>query len=301
MYSSDGRKWETLQSVKVVLGPTPMVGLASTAANSRHRRMRMYTAATDVRADRQGRAVIPLGNDPQSGPILVNAHHKPVRRGATVFFHDYDDRYEGLCHAALWLTRPRVIRQFGWGEYNGLIERQWMALLAAVDRVWNDPVLTRFWRHGRLVVNPDYERATGVKHPFWDATDLDKQGRVGPWLALWKKQDRFHQLTVPINPPFEKWPQCWHVYFESRPWDDHSLIKVWAFAYELGSAPQREWLLFVQSPREDRTDVAVVVPGYGDVRVDVPRRGAFYHLEEGDRSPRSGGGDGADKVPEPVE
>jgi len=286
-YSLDGREWKALKTVVAALGPKPLVGLASTAANSRHSKMRLYTAAADVRSDGRGRAVIPLGDHPESGPTLVNAHHRPIRRGARVRFHDYLDRYEGLCHAALWLTRPRVIREFGWGDYNGVVERQWTTLLGAVDRVWNDPVLARFWRKGRLVVNPDYEAATGLKHPFWELTDIDKEGRVGPWLALWKKQDRFHQLTVPINPPFEKWPQRYEVASRSNPWaEEDSLIKVWAFAYELGEAPGREWLVFVQSPREDRKAVPIIVPGYGDVTVDAPRRGAFYHLEEGDRGGR---------------
>ena len=55
----------------------------------------------------------------------------------------------------------------------------------------------------------------------------------------------------------------------------------WAFAYELGQTPDREWLLYVQSPREDRKEVEVKVPGFGDTSVDVPRTGAFYHLREG--------------------
>ena len=52
-------------------------------------------------------------------------------------------------------------------------------------------------------------------------------------------------------------------------------------AYELGQTPDREWLLYVQSPREDRKAVEVKVPGFGETSVDVPRAGAFYHLREG--------------------
>ncbi len=44
---------------------------------------------------------------------------------------------------------------------------------------------------------------------------------------------------------------------------------------------RREWMLYVQSPREDRKAVEVKVPGFGDVAVDVTRSGAFYHLQEG--------------------
>ena len=278
-YSTDGTSWTTVEPVKVKLGKEPLAGLAVTCSNSPIRKLQVYSAAADVRADAEGKAVIPVGTL-QGGPILINAHFKPIAQGAKVYFHNYMERYEGLCNAALWLTRPRIIREFGWNDFNGQVVRQWQTLMRAVDRVWTDPVLTRFWRKGALVVNPDYEAATGLKHPLWLLTDLDKEGKVGPWLDLWKKQDRFYQLTVPINPPFAKWPQGQEV-GSTGPDEEQSLIKVWAFAYELGQTPDREWLLFVQSPREDRKSVEVKVPGFGGVSVDVPRTGAFYHLNEG--------------------
>jgi hypothetical protein len=281
-YSTDGVAWTTLEPVKVMLGKEPLAGLAVTSRNWPQMRLGFYSAAADVRADADGKAVIPVGTL-QGGPILINSHFKPIAQGVPVYFHNYLERYEGLCNTALWLSRPRIIREFAWGDFDGQVERQWQTLMRAVDRVWTDPVLTRFWRKGALVVNPDYEAATGVKHPFWELTDLDKGGRVGPWLELWKKQDRFYQLTVPVNPPFAKWPQGYLVAFKANPDDEHALIKVWAFAYELGTAPKREWLLYVQSPREDRKAVEVKVPGFGDVAVDVTRSGAFYHLQEGQK------------------
>ena len=284
-YSTDGKSWTTLAPTKVMLGKQPLAGLTVTTRESRGARLRVYTAAGDVLADAEGKAVIPLGTQTNSGPILINGHFAPITKGARVHFHDYQDRYEGLCNAALWLSRPRIIREFAWGDFDGQVDRQWQTLMQAVDRVWADPVLTRFWRKGALVVNPDYEAATGVKHPFFELTDIDKSGRVGPWLERWKKQDRFYQLTVPINPPFAKWPQGYQVAFHTRPFDEHALIKVWAFAYELGTASDREWLLYVQSPREDRNAVEVKVPGFGDVAVDVTRSGAFYHLREGQKEP----------------
>jgi hypothetical protein len=279
-YSTDGSSWTTLKPLKVMLGKQPLAGLAVTSSASRHGRFGVYSAAADVRADAEGKAVIPVGTL-KGGPILINSRYKPIAQGAKVYFHNYMERYEGLCNAALWLSRPRIIREFGWGDFDGQVVRQWKTLMRAVDRVWTDPVLTRFWRKGTLVVNPDYEAATGLKHPYWELTDLDKGGKVGPWLDLWKKQDRFYQLTVPINPPFAKWPQRYEVAFQANPDDENALIKVWAFAYELGQSPDREWMLYVQSPREDRKAVEVKVPGFGDVSVDVPRSGAFYHLQEG--------------------
>lgn len=284
-YSTDGQSWTTVAPAKVMLGSEPLAGLAVTTREFRGMRLRVYTAAGDVRADAEGTAVIPLGTQKHSGPILINGHFAPIAKGTPVYFHDYMERYEGLCNAALWLSRPRIIREFAWGDFNGQVDRQWQVLMRAVDRVWADPVLTRFWRKGALVVNPDYEAATGVKHPFWELTDIDKGGRVGPWLERWQKQDRFYQLTVPINPPFAKWPQRYEVAFYTRPFDEQALIKVWAFAYELGETPDREWLLYVQSPREDRKAVEVQVPGFGDVTVNVDRRGGFYHIRERQKEP----------------
>jgi hypothetical protein len=265
--------------VKVKLGKEPLAGVAVTSSNSSYPPLGVYSTAADVRADAEGKAVIPVGTL-RGGPIAITPHFKPIAKGANVYFHNYLERYEGLCNAALWLSRPRIVREFAWGDFDGQVDRQWQTLMRAVDRVWADPVLTRFWRKGALVVNPDYEAATGVKHPFWELTDLHK-GINTPWLDLWKKQDRFYQLTVPINPPFAKWPQRYEVAFQAMPYDEQALIKVWAFAYELGKAPQREWLLYVQSPREDRQAVEVKLPGFGDVAVDVTRSGAFYHLQEG--------------------
>jgi hypothetical protein len=278
-YSADGASWTTVAPVKVKLGKEPLAGVAVTSSNSSYPPLGVYSTAADVRADAEGKAVIPVGTL-RGGPIAITPHFKPIAKGANVYFHNYLERYEGLCNAALWLSRPRIVREFAWGDFDGQVDRQWQTLMRAVDRVWADPVLTRFWRKGALVVNPDYEAATGVKHPFWELTDLHK-GINTPWLDLWKKQDRFYQLTVPINPPFAKWPQRYEVAFQAMPYDEQALIKVWAFAYELGKAPQREWLLYVQSPREDRQAVEVKLPGFGDVAVDVTRSGAFYHLQEG--------------------
>ncbi len=259
--------------------------------------MRIYTAAGEVRADAAGRASIPLSVATyNNGAVLSNDHYDPVALGAAVFRHDYIPRYEGLCNLALWLTRPRVIREFAWGDYNRQIEVQWQALLRAVDRVWDDPVLARFWRQGLLVVNPDYEAATGFKHPLWELTDDDAYGRYGPWRDRWQQQDRFHQLTVAINPPFAGWPQRYEVANHTAPFSTQALIKVWAIAYQRGEAPQREWLLVTQSPRADRGAVSITVPGFGEVSVHVARRGSFYHLREGHPTPVPVGLDPVDLV-----
>ncbi len=276
----DQHEWQQLPGAKVDLGAQPLAGIAVTAWNHPDHRLRAFTVADNVVADDSGLATIPLARIDFTGPALVNDRHRPVGTGAEVYLHDYASRYEGLCHMALWLTRPRIIREFAWGDYDELIEAHWERLLRAVDAVWEEPVLTRFWRRGTLVVNPDYEATTGFKHPFWELTDHDQGKRHGPWLDRWQKQDRFHLLNVAVNPPFKSWPQRYEVAWHTSPSSDHARIRVWAIAYKLGTAPNREWLLIVQSPRKDRDRVEVEVPGYGKVEVAVPRTSAFYHLRE---------------------
>lgn len=105
---------------------------------------------------------------------------------------------------------------------------------------------------------------------------MDKE----PWKTLWAGEDRFFQLTVGINPPFKVWPKDNDV-SDTSPTNVSGRIKVWAIAYALRQAPDREWLLILQSPTENRKDVEVTVPGFGDVKVDVAQRGSFYHLKEG--------------------
>jgi hypothetical protein len=283
-WSEDRKGWHVIGSNlhgAVQLGERPLAGIAIAGWNNEDRPLRVYTAGATVTADASGRATIPLSVHDRSGPLTIDDRHGPIAAGATVSVLDYTPRYEGICTMALWLTRPRIIREFAWGDFDEQIEAQWQALLRSVDRIWADPDLTRFWRKGRLVVNPDFEAATGFKHPLWELTDLDPEKRHGPWLQRWQKQDRFHLLTTALNPDFKVWPQRYEVAFHTGPNSARGLIHVWAIAYELGTAPSREWLLITQSPREDRTDVEVTVPGFGKIRVDAERRGSFHLLREG--------------------
>ncbi len=286
-YAIDGKTWKPVGRTAdgVTLGKDTRAGLVAVAYNQPSMRLRMYSAAADVRADDKGVARIPLGTLPQAGPVAISERFPPIAPGAPVWFHNYMDRYEGLATYALWQTRPRILREFAWGEYNGVIEQQWQRCMRAVDGVWADPVLTRFWRLGTLVVNPEYEAATGHKHPMWELTDDDEGGRVGPWLGRWKKQDRFYQLSCPLNPPFKAWPQRYEVGYNTLPDSNNAVIKVWALAYVLGEAPKRQWLLLAQSPRQDRKAVQISIPGFGKTVVDVARSGSFYRLVEGQAKP----------------
>jgi len=58
--------------------------------------------------------------------------------------------------------------------------------------------------------------------------------------------------------------------------------KVWAFAIVKGEAPNREWLVYTQSPENDMSGVTVNIPEYGNVLVDSKVNGNFYVLMKGD-------------------
>ena len=65
-----------------------------------------------------------------------------------------------------------------------------------------------------------------------------------------------------------------------RPWQPTTNIPVFSMALVLGEGGSRRWLLCAHSPLEDRRRVEISVPDFGKAKVDVPRRGAFYVLEE---------------------
>ena len=60
-------------------------------------------------------------------------------------------------------------------------------------------------------------------------------------------------------------------------------IPVFSLALVRGEAGDRRWLVYAHSPLEDRRDVQITLPEFGEVNVDVPRAGRFYLVEERNR------------------
>jgi hypothetical protein len=164
------------------------------------------------------------------------------------------DRYAGFVQFGMWLLTPRAVREFRAytlprAEYG----KDFEALLAGVDRVWTDPVLTRFWRHGQLVANRAH------KHPY--QVDIPKQ---------WQGVDRWFQLDTSVDPP--------------RPWSLDTALPVFALARSIGEKGSREWLVYAHAPVKALKAVAIDLPEFGKVTVDVPPRGTFYLVKEIDGS-----------------
>ena len=162
-------------------------------------------------------------------------------------------RYKGYVRFGLWLTRPRILREFRLTSHDrALYLEYWDAVMEAVREVHEEPDLTRFWRNGRLVVNPAHpHQFDNNLYPGYTDADVDRN----------------FLLDASANPP--------------RPWLNTDTIEVWSLALVLGDAPDREWLLFTYAPLQAHDDVVVMVPGYGDITVDVPRgNGVFVQLAE---------------------
>lgn len=161
-------------------------------------------------------------------------------------------RYKGYVQFGMWLTRPRVVR-----EYRHFREPQedvgleyFQKLMESVDRIYKDSLLEKFWRKGNLVRNNSH------KHPY--------QSDVPPEYS---DTERWYLLDTNLDPP--------------RPWDLATEIPVFSLALCIGSEPSREWLVYAYSPVEDRTDVTITIPLKDTpITVDVPVEGAFYYIIE---------------------
>jgi len=118
----------------------------------------------------------------------------------------------------MWLMRPRTVREFrGLKSRPDHYHQDFVAIMDAVARVHENPVLARFWKAGRLVAN------TSAQHPY--------QVDIPPH---WRSLPRWFLLEAEGNP--------------SRPWTLKTPIPVFALALELGTAPSREWLVYASSP-----------------------------------------------------
>lgn len=169
-------------------------------------------------------------------------------------------RYEGFVQYGMWLTRPRVVRDFRSHletvEYAG---PYFQPILDAVDRVYRNEVLQKFWRKGALVPNRK------GKHPF--------QADIPP---EYKNVDRWFLLDTNLTPK-ELRPE---EFDNAKPPSRQTEIPVFALALVLGAAPNREWLVYAHAPRHARLGVTITVPDYGAITVDVPPSGSFYHVKE---------------------
>jgi len=164
------------------------------------------------------------------------------------------ERFLGWTQFGLWLLRPRVIREFRASTEPLEPWRPFFdQLLFSVDRVYDNPVLEEFWRHGALVANRAHP------HPF-QADVPDKYRSIDRWFLL----------DTNLDP--------------KRPWEMNTDLPVFSLALVRGEPGVRRWLVYAHSPLEDRKQVEITLPEFGVLRFDVPRTGVFCLVEEKSRA-----------------
>jgi len=178
------------------------------------------------------------------------------------------DRYAGMVQFAMWLARPRVVRDFrGYAEPRSQNEPLFDVLMNAVDRVYTNGTLTTFWRSGQLLAN------TSRPHPYQQAIPTEYQAA-----------NRMFLLTTNLDPP--------------QPWSLTTPLPIYALARQIGTAPTRQWLLYTFAPNGPLSGVQITIPGYRTVTADATAAGAFYLVDEamglvsslGNGDPGSGNG-----------
>ncbi len=161
-------------------------------------------------------------------------------------------RYAGMVQFGMWLLRPRLVREF---RDTVSLRRDYAAefgaVLDAVGRIHDEPVLARFWREGRLLAN---HRAA---HPY--------QSEVP---TAWRSLQRWYLLDADANP--------------TRPWTLETPLAVFALALELGTDGAREWLVYAHSPLVDVRETLVTVPHGPRLRIRATRGGCFSRVHERD-------------------
>jgi hypothetical protein len=160
------------------------------------------------------------------------------------------ERYGGMVQFGMWLLRPRVVREFR----DTLSLRQnfqpfFDAVLDAVGRVHENPVLERYWREGRLVRN------VTTRHPYQSAIP-----------EAWRSLPRWFLLESDANPP--------------GPWTLETPLQVFALALETGRAPRREWLVLAVSPQVARRETQVILDTSVRPRLHASRGGCFSLVRE---------------------
>lgn len=161
------------------------------------------------------------------------------------------ERYAGMVQFGMWLLRPRVVREFrGRGETirDASNFAYFMQILKAVDNIYRNQILERFWRYGTLVPNGKRQH-------------LHRSGV----LKKYKNRDRWFLLDTQLDP---------------QEWELGEPVPVFSLALVLGEAPSREWLVYTFAPLKKRDTVAVGIPGYKKVDLAVEAEGRFYHIQE---------------------
>jgi len=62
--------------------------------------------------------------------------------------------------------------------------------------------------------------------------------------------------------------------------DNDASQKVWAFTLIKGTRPNRQWLVYAQSPENNLSDITITIPNFRNIMVNVTQKGSFYIVDE---------------------
>ena len=149
----------------------------------------------------------------------------------------------------MWLLRPRVVREFRNPDEDRLrFGPYFESIVAAVQRVHDQPLLRVFWERGELIQN------LAADHPYHESLTPD-----------YARAARWYLLDSTANPP--------------RPWKLDTPLAVYALALSLGSPAQRQWLIYAFSPRSVRIKVPVKIPDGPSIELAATRAGCFTRVD----------------------
>jgi hypothetical protein len=159
-------------------------------------------------------------------------------------------RYAGMVKFGLWLLRPRSVREYrGSTETLNNTEDYFRGIVSAVDELYRNPVLTKFWRHGSLLPN------TQLQHPYQQA--------IPPEYVA---KQRWFLLDTSLDP--------------KRPWTLEVEIPIFSIALVMGKDPHREWLVYLFSPLREYSGINVNIPQYRTLSLDSSPSGTYYLVNE---------------------
>jgi hypothetical protein len=174
------------------------------------------------------------------------------------------ERYEGYIKWSMWLTRPRVVRDFKYST--DTLEESWEwyePIVDAVDEVHLNPILERFWRYSEPVL------LTDIPHPWRDRDEF--------WPELFyngNERMRWYQLPNDIT----------YTPNSSDDWSSvhDKIYAVWIMANVMGTSPEREWLIYAHATLDSEVEVSAELPEYGDINLTAKRGGTYYLVRESD-------------------
>lgn len=159
------------------------------------------------------------------------------------------ERYEGMVQFGMWLLRPASVRDFRYWESREHILPYFSAVVRAVDRVHENPILADFWREGKLVPN------SSRPHPYQEGIPAP-MGDAERWFLL--------DTNLSPEPPLKL----------------DSPFRVYALALVKGVEPNRSWLVFGHAPLGPEPDVEIFLSETRSLRMDIATAGSFCVLEE---------------------